>query len=96
MARLLDVAYLWVWALAVLASVAPARGTSQDRPNIVIILVDDQETLMNTIDFMPTVQEQLIKKGTSFQKHYCTGEAGALSWPSCRFFFFTETRLTLQ
>lgn len=71
MARLLGVACLWLWAVAIL--MVPAYAAQEKRPNIVFILVDDQETLMNSIDFMPTVQNQLIKKGTTFKKHYCTG-----------------------
>lgn len=34
---------------------------------------DDQDAHMNSIEQMPEVQEHLVSKGTSFEKHYCTG-----------------------
>lgn len=74
MNRLLITASLWLWALAVVSQAALGDGSG--RPNIVLVLVDDQETVMNTIDHMPNVQEHLVDKGTSFERHYCTGKLG--------------------
>lgn len=42
------------------------------RPNFVFILTDDQDVHMNSLDYMPEVQEHLIDKGALFDKHYCT------------------------
>lgn len=42
------------------------------RPNVVFILADDQDAKLNSIDYMPNVQELLIDKGTHFKSHYCT------------------------
>lgn len=44
-----------------------------ERPNIVFILTDDQDTHMNSLDYMPYLQKHLIKEGTNFERHYCTG-----------------------
>ena len=47
------------------AGVAAAK-----RPNIVFILVDDQDLLLHSLDRMDNVQKQLIQEGTFFKKHY--------------------------
>lgn len=38
--------------LCVLAAVSSARGAETDRPNIVLVLVDDQDAFMNSIEHM--------------------------------------------
>lgn len=47
-------------------------NSNSKQPNIVFILTDDQDARMDSLSYMPYVQEHLIKKGTSFQRHYCT------------------------
>ncbi|KAI0968702.1 arylsulfatase-like protein [Xylaria arbuscula] len=47
-------------------------GLGEGRPNIVFILTDDQDLHMGSLDYMPFVKEQLIDRGTSFRKHFCT------------------------
>ncbi|KAJ5263562.1 hypothetical protein N7478_011167 [Penicillium angulare] len=42
------------------------------RPNIVFILTDDQDTHLNSLDYMPHVKRHLLDKGTLFRNHYCT------------------------
>ncbi|KAH7305765.1 alkaline-phosphatase-like protein [Stachybotrys elegans] len=42
------------------------------RPNFVFVLTDDQDVHMNSLDYMPEVQEHLIAKGAMFDKHFCT------------------------
>lgn len=44
------------------------------RPNIVFILTDDQDAHMNSLDYMPLTQKYLMNEGTTFARHYCTGE----------------------
>jgi hypothetical protein len=44
------------------------------RPNIVFILTDDQDSHMNSLDYMPLTQKYLMNEGTTFARHYCTGE----------------------
>ncbi|KAJ6036000.1 hypothetical protein N7540_000279 [Penicillium herquei] len=43
-----------------------------DRPNVVFILTDDQDTHLNSLDYMPHVKRHLLDQGTHFTKHYCT------------------------
>jgi N-acetylglucosamine-6-sulfatase len=40
------------------------------RPNIVFVLVDDQDFLLDSYKHMTTLQEQIIQKGSIFTKHY--------------------------
>ncbi|RMZ75260.1 hypothetical protein DV737_g5387, partial [Chaetothyriales sp. CBS 132003] len=42
------------------------------KPNIVFILTDDQDLHLNSLDFMPNVQKQLIEKGSLYERHYAT------------------------
>ncbi|POR30987.1 Arylsulfatase [Tolypocladium paradoxum] len=42
------------------------------RPNIILILTDDQDLHLGSLDYMKSVQEQLIEKGTSFSNHFAT------------------------
>ncbi|KAH8172464.1 sulfatase domain-containing protein [Sarocladium implicatum] len=66
--RMLGSALLFGFLPAVLAS-----GTGESRrPNFVFILTDDQDTHMNSLDYMPRLDKHLTQKGTSYSKHYCT------------------------
>jgi arylsulfatase A-like enzyme len=57
--------------------VGSAVGTTQ--PNIVFILTDDQDAHLNSLDYLPYVNQHLTKQGTTFSRHYCTN---ALCCPS--------------
>ncbi|KAI1751535.1 arylsulfatase-like protein [Xylaria castorea] len=54
------------------ANQKPIIENGRGRPNIVFILTDDQDLHMQSLDYMPFVQEHLINRGTSFRKHFCT------------------------
>jgi N-acetylglucosamine-6-sulfatase len=54
-------------------TVALTMATALARPNFVFVITDDQDVHMNSLEYMPEVQEHLIAKGTTFDKHYCTG-----------------------
>lgn len=41
-----------------------------NQPNIVIILVDDQDLHLDSLAHMPVLQKELIGEGTFFTKHY--------------------------
>ncbi|CAK7212291.1 hypothetical protein SBRCBS47491_001413 [Sporothrix bragantina] len=58
-------------ALAGLPAAVQAVAASS-RPNIILVLTDDQDTHMNSLDHMPLLQKYLINEGTTFTKHYCT------------------------
>lgn len=62
--------------------VRDARSGNADRPNIILIVTDDQNA--DTIAYMPTLQRLLVDKGTSFTSAYaptplcCPGRATIL------------------
>lgn len=45
---------------------------SDERPNIVLILTDDQDLHMNSLDYVPLIKEHIIDRGTLFRRHFCT------------------------
>ena len=54
--------------LAVCALVAPAPAAHAARPNIVVVLADDQR--WDTLSAMPTVQSELVAKGVTFSNSF--------------------------
>ncbi|KKF96748.1 Arylsulfatase [Ceratocystis platani] len=42
------------------------------QPNIVFILVDDQDKRLDSLAYMPSVKKHLLEQGTSFENHFCT------------------------
>lgn len=71
-----------LWPIGIISSGLGTSGSSQQRlaapaahhgrPNIVLILTDDQDLHMNSLDYLPSIKEHLIDRGTIFQKHFCT------------------------
>ncbi|TID24788.1 arylsulfatase [Venturia nashicola] len=53
------------------ASPKPTKREN-DRPNVVVILTDDQDVHLNSMDYLPLVKQHMTDKGTSFKRHYCT------------------------
>ncbi|KAK0113520.1 hypothetical protein ONS95_013774 [Cadophora gregata] len=51
---------------------APLNGKKDDRPNIVVILTDDQDVHLHSLDYMPLLKKYISDEGTSFKRHYCT------------------------
>ena len=45
-----------------------ASATKQ--PNIVFILSDDQDLLLGSLNFMPSIQKYLLQQGTSLSNHF--------------------------
>lgn len=61
--------------IAIFGILGLARASGPEgRPNIVFILTDDQDTHMNSLEYMPYLQKHLISQGTNFERHYCTGK----------------------
>lgn len=59
------------FAIATALSLA-AKLTLGAKPNVVVILTDDQDAKLNSVDYMPLVQKHLINQGTQYNSHYCT------------------------
>src|ERR671919_3229315 len=70
---LLLLALLALATLAILRSRAPHRqaASSKDpRPNIVLIVTDDQDLLLGSLDFMPAVRNQIGAQGLTFTNDF--------------------------
>lgn len=70
-------AILFFFAVALLALGAQASrcgqgGGESPPPNIVFLMTDDQDRLLGSMDYMETVQNEMIAKGTEFTQHYTT------------------------
>lgn len=65
---------LFVLGLATVsaAAQAPIGQKNDGRPNIVLVLTDDQDLHMQSIDYMPLLKKHVIDQGTFFKRHYCT------------------------
>lgn len=53
------------------ADTPAAAAANGKKPNIVFILTDDQDKLLDSMDYMETVKKELIAKGTEYDRHYC-------------------------
>lgn len=58
--------------ITIAAALAGLPAVLASRPNIILVLTDDQDTHMNSLDHMPLLQKYLMNEGTTFTKHYCT------------------------
>lgn len=43
-----------------------------ERPNIIVILTDDQDLHMDSVDYMPLLKRHVIDHGTFYKRHYCS------------------------
>jgi N-acetylglucosamine-6-sulfatase len=66
----------WGFLLALSARInASEQGPLKEqdvRPNIVVILTDDQDLHMDSINYMPLLKKHVIEHGTFFKSHYCS------------------------
>lgn len=52
---------------------AARNGSSSSRkPNFVFIITDDQDLLLDSLDYQPLLKKHITDQGTAFSKHYCT------------------------
>jgi N-acetylglucosamine-6-sulfatase len=42
------------------------------RPNIIVVLTDDQDLHMQSINYMPLLKKHIIDHGTFYTRHYCS------------------------
>jgi N-acetylglucosamine-6-sulfatase len=50
----------------------PLVPTQQEKPNIVVILTDDQDLHMDSVDYMPLLKKHVIDHGTFYKHHFCS------------------------
>ena len=53
------------------SSTTPA-ASANGKPNFIVILTDDQDQQMDSLQYMQGVNAHLTEKGTLFPHHYCT------------------------
>lgn len=49
-----------------------SSGAIAKRPNILFILTDDQDGHMESVEHMPYLQSEIVSKGVTFDRHFCT------------------------
>jgi hypothetical protein len=50
----------------------PIAPNGDGRANIVVILTDDQDLHMDSVDYMPLLKKHVINHGTFYKYHYCS------------------------
>src|SRR5277367_3442351 len=61
------------WAFATTLTAFDQAPLKQDeRPNIVVILTDDQDLHMDSVEYMPLLKKHVINQGTFYKRHYCS------------------------
>jgi N-acetylglucosamine-6-sulfatase len=71
-----SVAAALVVGVAVLSALTPAEparsdlASSNDRPNVVVVMTDDQA--MGSLRFMPNVRRELVQRGETFRRAFVT------------------------
>lgn len=66
-------------ASLVFGSIAAALGVASalktpraKQPNIVFIITDDQDKELDSMDYLPKINQYLTQQGTTYDRHYCT------------------------
>jgi arylsulfatase A-like enzyme len=52
------------------AAAALALASSASQPNIVLVVTDDQDVDMGSLDYMPTLRKLLTEQGATFTNMY--------------------------
>jgi arylsulfatase A-like enzyme len=47
-----------------------ARQASASKPNVILLLTDDQDIVMGSLDYMPILKKLLMEKGTTFNNAF--------------------------
>lgn len=58
-------------SLVALALTGSAALAADKKPNVVIVMSDDQDRLLGSLDYMPAVQK-MMGDGVEFENHYGT------------------------
>lgn len=54
------------------------------RPNIIVILTDDQDLHLGSLDYMPLLKKHITDEGTFHKRHYCTTAICCPSRVTCK------------
>jgi N-acetylglucosamine-6-sulfatase len=57
---------------ATVNAVEQAALKQNEKPNIIVILTDDQDLHMDSIEYMPLLKKHIIDHGTFYKSHYCS------------------------
>lgn len=69
-------------ALSALSLAASAPSTpSKASPNVVFIIVDDQDARQNSVGTMEAVQRLLVDEGTTFSRFFAPISGSSFSFP---------------
>jgi N-acetylglucosamine-6-sulfatase len=49
-----------------------ARVVGGSAPNVILIMTDDQDAQLQSLDYMPKVEKYLSSQGTQYIRHYAT------------------------
>ena len=60
------------FALRVIGNTPSQANSTLSRPNIVLLLSDDQDRRLGSADFQGVLQGELVAKGTEFINHHVT------------------------
>lgn len=55
-----------------LISTQGVQAATGDKPNFVFIFTDDQDSRLDSLDYMPNLQKHLVQEGTLYENHYAT------------------------
>ena len=61
-----------VSCLSLAAVSLAAQATVNQKPNFIVILTDDQDLRMDSMEYMPQVKKHLTDNGMYFNHHYAT------------------------
>ncbi len=50
----------------------PLSEKKDGRPNIVVVLTDDQDVHLDSLSYMPLLKKHVTDQGTLFKRHYCS------------------------
>lgn len=59
-------------AVALLGCLGLVTAAPKSKPNFVLIMTDDQDLHLGSMDYMPKTVKHIGEQGTFFKKHYCT------------------------
>lgn len=60
-----------LWLVLVATALALSCGEGK-KPNFILIMTDDQDKHLKSVDYQPAVQKHFIEQGTTFENHFCT------------------------